>query len=88
MKKWMGKMYSIPLVKQSGEVIRVIAMGVDKIMGELEYVDHDPIASLFLSINPWKLIRPSEDIDLLIGIGLTEIFPYLKDPELHRRGNL
>ena len=82
-KKWLSHTYSIPLLKQLGEVLRVIAMGVDKITGELEHVDHHPIASLFLSVDPWKLIRPSGQIDLLLRIGLAEIFPYLKDPELH-----
>ena len=59
-----------------------------KITGELEHMDHHPIASLFLSVDPWKLIRPSGEIDLLLGIGLAEIFPFLKDPELHHCGNL
>ena len=63
-------------------------MGMEKITGELEHVDHHPIARLFPSIDPWKLIRPGGEINLLIGIGLAEIFPYLKDPELHHHGNL
>ena len=87
-KQWQSKIYSIPLVKRSGEVIRIIAMGVEKITGDLEHADHSQIAWLFLSITSWRLIRPSRSINLLVSIGHAELHPYLNNPELHHQGNL
>ena len=80
---WNTKMYSIPFVKNNGEVVQVVAMGVGKIMEGLEFIDHLLGMDLFPTIDSWRLRRPCGEMDLLVGIGMAEIFSYLQDEKLH-----
>ena len=78
-------MYSVPLMKNDGQVVRVVTVGVGKITEGLKFIDHLPIMNIFPTIDSWRLRRPCGEIDLLVGIRMAEIFPYLQYKKLHRR---
>ena len=71
-KNWNTKMYSIPLLKNDGQVVWVVAMGMGKITEELKFIDHLPAVDLFPAIESWRLRRPHSAVDLLIGIGMRD----------------
>ena len=81
-------MYSIPITKANGSILQVTAMAMDKVTEKLIADNHELAAKLFPNIESWILTRPKGHIDLLVGIQLVEIHPYLKNEFDHRVGNL
>ena len=50
------KIYNVPLLMRTGEVVKVLAMGMEIITEDLEVIDHGPAASLFPGMDPMDLI--------------------------------
>ena len=61
---------------------------MEKITGDLSAVDHELIEGLFPNVPSWRLRRPYGPVDLLIGLGMSELHPYLENPRKMRIGVL
>ena len=77
------KQYWVPLRKRSGEVYRVLCLGMDRITEDVELVDVSKAARLF-GVDAADVFRPKGQVDLILGIGEAGVFP------VHKRkiGNL
>ena len=82
-KEWDTALYSIPLMKNDGTEVRLLATAVDQITNELARVDVTAAATMF-GCRASELLRPSGQVDLLIGIQSAAIFPTVRAT----RGNL
>ena len=82
-KEWDTALYSIPLVKNNGTEVRLLATAVDQVTKELARVDVTAAATMF-GCRASELLRPSGQVDLLIGIQSAAIFPTVRAT----RGNL
>ena len=82
------KLYNVPLLRNDGRLVRVLALGMETITEDLEAVDITPAAKLFSCITKSKLKRPVGHIDLLIGIHIAKIHLIVVDAKKHKVGNL
>ena len=72
-KEWKTKLYQVPILKNDGKLVRVLALGMETITEDLEAVNITPAARLFSRIAKSKLRRPVGYVDLLICIHVAEI---------------
>jgi hypothetical protein len=76
--------YEVPMVKLNGRVERVMAHGVDHVLGDLPKLDFSPAKQAFVSI-PEKEIEAHHGLVKLL-IGLDHL--YLHPVEVERTGSL
>ena len=81
-------LYWVPLVDRQGTVWKVMAYEMDNITAPMEGEDVTLAEKLFPMVDKGALERPSGPVDLLVGINMAAIFPYLANREEHLRGNL
>ena len=86
--EWKTMLYKIPLMKNNGDIVNVIAMGLDQVTEDMQKINHEPAGKLFPMIDSDKLTRPWGPVDLLVGIQMAEIHPVVKDQDRHKVGNL
>ena len=77
------KQYWLPLRKRSGEVYRVLCIGMDRITEDVGLVDVAEAAGLF-GLEKSDVYRPQGQVDLILGIHEVGVFPVHKA----MRGNL
>ena len=77
------KQYWLPLLKKSGEVHKVLCIGMDRITEDVGMVDVREAAGLF-KVDVADVSRPKGQVDLILGIGEAGVFPVHKA----RKGNL
>ena len=71
------KQYWLPLRKRSGEVHKVLCLGMDRITEDVEMVDVSEAAKLF-GVDAVDVYRPKGQVDLILGIGEAGVFPVHK----------
>ena len=72
---WKTMAYWIPLVDMKGKVHKVLAYAMEHIMMRLNYVEVRGVARLFKGIKPPDILRPSGEVDLLMGMEDAELHP-------------
>ena len=77
------KQYWLPLQKRSGEVCKVLCIGMDRITEDVGMVDVAEAAELF-GLDKVDVYRPQGQVDLILGVHEAAIFPVHKA----LRGNL
>ena len=79
-----------PTDRQGGKVHKVLLYSIGIITSPTEDVDLRPALKEFPELrNDYrKIMRPTGDVDLLIGIQDAGLHPYLADPVEHCKGNL
>ena len=87
-RKWKSNLYNVPLIKNNGVIVKILAMGMAMIKESLEAVDNEFAAQLFPDVDRDNLIRPIGQLDLLIRIQDMEIHPVVADKRKHRAGNI
>ena len=80
--------YWVPLVDRQGVEHNVMAYAMDNITAPMEADDVTGAEELFPMVSKALLKRPSGPVDLLVGIHMAGIFPYLANREEHLKGNL
>ena len=87
---WRTKAYYIPLIDRCGKVHEVMAFSIDTITSPMEDADLRPALKEFpeLKGDYSKIMRPTGDVDLLIGINDAHLHPYLANPGKHCKGKL
>ena len=68
------KMFLIPLISRSGEVVNIHAFGIKSITTDLEPAKMSKIAQMF-GLKNNDLRRPSGTVDILIGMDHAELLP-------------
>ena len=76
---WQTRQYNVPILTRSGELVKILAMGMEEITTKLDNVDHRPTARMFLGIDPHCQECPPGIIDLLIVIQIAIIYPQFVD---------
>ena len=76
-KDWDTMVYSVPLIKINGDQVNVLATALERITTPLMHVDMGVAARTF-AVNKQLIARPVGEVDLLIGIHLTEFFPVVQ----------
>ena len=80
--------YWVPLLDREGETHYIYAYEMDNITAPMEAEDVSLAEELFPMVSKGALERPSGPVDLLVGIHMAGIFPYLANREEHLKGNL
>ena len=62
------KLYNVPLLQYDDSIVKVLAMGKERIMENLQAIKHKPTKQMFQNVNSDNLIQPIRQVDLLIGI--------------------
>ena len=80
--------YWVPLLDRKGVTHTVMAYEMENITAPMEADNVTVAEKLFPMVGKGALERPSGPVDLLVGIHMAGIFPYLASREEHLRGNL
>ena len=68
-------LYEGPLIKNDRTIVKILAMGMEKITETLEAINHKPATQLFPDVDSDNLIQPIGQLDMLIGIQDLELHP-------------
>ena len=79
-----GGKYEVPLRKRNGDVLRVVAHGVDRIVSALPMIDWEAIGDKFALIPESQVTFPTGHVDMLVGLDNAYIHPI----EVHRTGGV
>ena len=80
--------YWVPLLDRKGVIHNVMAYEMDNITAPMEAEDVSVAEGLFPMVSKGALKRPSGPVDLLMGLKMAGIFPYLANREEHVINNL
>merc|ERR1712215_647441 len=88
--EWKTKANFVPLIDRGGKVHKELAYSIGIITSPTEDVDLRPALREFPELrNDYrKIMRPTGDVNLLIGIQDARLHPYITDPVEHCKGNL
>ena len=80
--------YWVPLLDRQDIVHHVMAYELEDITAPMVAEDVSAAEKLFPMVSKGALKRPSGPVDLLVGMHMAGIFPYLANREQHLKGNL
>lgn len=69
------KEYTVQLEDKDGNMVEIIATGIEEISTEINNLDMSDIANIFNNITPDDIRRPDGPIDTLLGIDHCELLP-------------
>ena len=69
------KEYTVQLEDKHGNLVEIIAIGIEKISTEIRNLDMSDDANLFSDITANDIRRPEGTIDILLGIDHCELLP-------------
>ena len=76
------------MVDRKGKVHKVMAYSIEIITAPTEDADLRPALKVFPEVKDlYKILRPTGDVDLLLGIQDADLHPYLAKPINHCKGN-